>query len=389
MQCTFFSDVHWKQLYPFAFPYQKGKLRWGAFTLEQYWHFAVIDLTSKNKHVSRSNVQTCLTQGSLNDRWIPNEAAIVALTKLKPGQTLISDDVVLYTPSAANDQLEQLHFNDAFLVNHPTDFFTHCGLAMESQSRLIQKQWETKTWDAASEKSNTTIIGDPDLVFMAPGSSVRASTMNTEHGPIFIGPNAEIQEGSNIRGPFLLDEESIVKMGTRIYGPTLIGPHCRIAGEISNSVFLGFSNKGHDGFLGNSVIGQWCNLGADTNTSNLKNNYSPVRLWDTRSASMKTTELQFCGLIMGDHSKCGINTMFNTGTLIGSGCMLVGGSFMPKHVLPFSWGGDGKWTEHRFDQFVATAKTVMERRQQQWDPEEEQKWKREFTTAHAMRIEQT
>jgi UDP-N-acetylglucosamine diphosphorylase/glucosamine-1-phosphate N-acetyltransferase len=174
-------------------------------------------------------------------------------------------------------------------------------------------------------------------------------------------------------------------MGSRIYGPTVIGPHCRVGGEVSNSVFLGFSNKGHDGFLGNSVIGHWCNLGADTNTSNLKNNYSSVRLWDSASAELKATDLQFCGLIMGDHCKCAINTMFDTGTYIGSASMLTGSSFIPKHVPPFSWGGDGKWTEHRFEQFVATAKVVMERRQHLWNEDDETKWREELESSRAMR----
>jgi UDP-N-acetylglucosamine diphosphorylase/glucosamine-1-phosphate N-acetyltransferase len=344
-----------------------------------------LDLTLNNEHHAAENVQKKINNGRINDRWVPDHDALLALQDLKPTQSLYSGDIILFEGPDESEKKEKIQINSALLIAHPTDFFMHCGQAITDQSKWVQQHWQTKRWTELSLDPQTIIIGDPSLVHVAPGARVRASTLNTEQGPIFIGPKAEVQEGSNIRGPFILNEGSIVKMGSRIYGPTVIGPHCRVGGEVSNSVFLGFSNKGHDGFLGNSVIGHWCNLGADTNTSNLKNNYSSVRLWDSASAELKATDLQFCGLIMGDHCKCAINTMFDTGTYIGSASMLTGSSFIPKHVPPFSWGGDGKWTEHRFEQFVATAKVVMERRQHLWNEDDETKWREELESSRAMR----
>ena len=307
MQCTFFSDKHWNQLYPFTFPHQKGHLRWGAFTLEQLWKEIAIDVSSSQQHMNAQNVQQLMARGTVNDRWVPDLFAWAALSSLKSGQSLTSGEVVLFKPSEPDTRLDSLEYSEAHLIAHPTDFFIHCGKTLKSQTSWIQTHWKAEPWNAALHGTHTRVIGDASQVFMAPGARVIASTLNTEDGPIFIGPNAEIQEGSHIRGPFLLDEKSVVKMGSRVYGPTSIGPHCRVGGEVSNSVLLGYSNKGHDGFLGNSVIGNWCNLGADSNTSNLKNNYSDVRLWDAPSSSMQPTGLKFCGLIMGDHSKCAIN----------------------------------------------------------------------------------
>ena len=383
MQCKFFSDPHWNTLYPLTFPHQNGQLRWGAHTLNELWSAVVSDLTLQNEHFNVSNVHSCLQQGFLNDRWIPDAPSVLALQNLKPGQSLYQKSILLF--KSANETGDKIQVEHACLIQHPTDFFLQCAQAIEQQAPWIVARWNAKRWNELPQDSQTVIIGDASLIYVAPGARVIASTLNTEQGPIFIGPHAEIQEGSNIRGPLILDEGSIVKMGSRIYGPTVIGPQCRIGGEVSNSVFLGFSNKSHDGFLGNSLIGQWCNLGADTNTSNLKNNYSPVRLWDAPSAGLKATDLQFCGVIMGDHCKCGINTMFDTGTIIGSASVLMGGGFFPKHIPPFSWGGDAKWTEHHFDKFVATARTVMNRRQRDWNQQDEKKWQEELESSRMMR----
>ena len=177
----------------------------------------------------------------------------------------------------------------------------------------------------------------------------------------YIGKNAEIMEGSVIRGPFALCEEAQVKLATKVYGATTVGPHCRIGGEVNNSVLFGYSNKGHDGFLGNSVLGEWCNIGADSNNSNLKNNYEEVRLWSYETEGFARTGLQFCGLMMGDHSKCGINTMFNTGTVVGVGANIFGGGFPPTHIASFSWGGAEGMEEYKFDKMVETANRVYAR----------------------------
>ena len=251
---------------------------------------------------------------------------------------------------------------NADLLQSPQELFSRCGEWIPTQAHHVKSMWGANDATNIELPNHVQVIGPLENLIMAEGVKVNACTINTEAGHVLLGPESEIQEGSNIRGPLFLGANSIIKMGSRVYGPTTIGAQCRIGGEVSNSTFLGFSNKGHDGFLGNSVIGHWCNLGADTNTSNLKSNYSSVRLWSEKEQMYVDSGLQFCGLIMGDHSKSGINTMFNTGTIVGAGCNIFGSGFQPKHIPSFSWGGGQKWQLHDFDKFIQTAHAVMERR---------------------------
>jgi UDP-N-acetylglucosamine diphosphorylase/glucosamine-1-phosphate N-acetyltransferase len=195
--------------------------------------------------------------------------------------------------------------------------------------------------------------------------------LNASGGFIYIGKNAEVMEGAMIRGPFSLGEHAQIKMGAKIYGATTIGPHCRIGGEVSNSVIFGCSNKAHDGFLGNAVIGEWCNLGADSNNSNLKNNYSQVKMWNYSDESFVNTGLTFCGLMMGDHSKCSINTMFNTGTVVGVSANIFGTGFPPKFVPSFSWGGSDGFKTYRLEEAIEVASRVYERRGKKLDATEQ------------------
>ncbi|NBQ48824.1 MAG: glucose-1-phosphate thymidylyltransferase, partial [Sphingobacteriia bacterium] len=180
--------------------------------------------------------------------------------------------------------------------------------------------------------------------------------------PVYIGKEAEIMEGALVRGPFALCEHSTLKLGAKVYGASTVGPHSKVGGELSNSVIFGYSNKAHDGFLGNSVLGEWCNLGADTNNSNLKNNYGPVKLYNYATGKSLNTGLQFCGLMMGDHSKAGINTMFNTGTVVGVGCNIYGGGFPATHIPNFSWGGAEGFEAYQLDKLAETATKMYERR---------------------------
>jgi UDP-N-acetylglucosamine diphosphorylase/glucosamine-1-phosphate N-acetyltransferase len=205
-------------------------------------------------------------------------------------------------------------------------------------------------------------LGDPSLLFLEPGAKAQASIFNTQTGPIYLGKDSEVMEGCLVRGGLALCEGAGLKMGAKIYGPTTIGPHAKVGGEVNNSVILGYSNKGHEGFLGNSVLGEWCNLGADTNNSNLKNTYDAVDIWDYAQGRYRSTGLQFCGLFMGDHAKTGINTMLNTGTVVGVAANVFGGGFPPKFIPDFSWGGAEGLTTHRLDKALQTAKAVMARR---------------------------
>jgi UDP-N-acetylglucosamine diphosphorylase/glucosamine-1-phosphate N-acetyltransferase len=206
------------------------------------------------------------------------------------------------------------------------------------------------------------VIGDPNLIFLESGARAECSVFNTKSGPIYLGKDSEVMEGCLLRGSLAVCEEATLKMGAKIYGATTIGPYCKAGGEIGNSVLLGYSNKGHDGYLGNSVLGEWCNLGADTNTSNLKNNYEPVKLWSYDEQKFVKTGLQFLGLIMGDHSKAGINTMFNTGTVVGVSANVYGGGY-PRNFIPsFSWGGTAGFETYRFEKAYDTAQRVTDRR---------------------------
>ena len=232
----------------------------------------------------------------------------------------------------------------------------------------IEQDFELLTKDKTSAPIGPTnkVLGEN--IFIEEGAKIECACINTITGPVYIGKDTEIMEGCLIRGPFALCDNATLKMGAKIYGPTTIGPHSKAGGEINNSVILGYSNKGHDGFLGNSVIGEWCNLGADTNNSNLKNNYTEVKLWNYQSERFQPTGLQFCGLIMGDHSKCGINTMFNTGTVVGVGSNIFGAGFQRNFIPSFSWGNSK--TNFTLDKALEVATNVLARRKQELTAED-------------------
>lgn len=214
----------------------------------------------------------------------------------------------------------------------------------------------------SADIDGSNFVKAQENIFIEEGAVVENCSLNASSGPIYIGRNSSIMEGSLIRGPFVICEGAIIKMGAKIYGPTTVGPYCKVGGEVNNSVFFQNSNKGHDGFLGNSVLGEWCNIGADSNNSNLKNNYAEVRLWNYHTENFAKTGLQFCGLIMGDHSKCGINTMFNTGTVVGVSANIFGSGF-PRNFIPgFSWGGSAGTTTYKLEKALETMELVMKRR---------------------------
>lgn len=241
-------------------------------------------------------------------------------------------------------------------VLYPWHIFSINGLEINADFELMTKGRVSQPLSATN-----TVIGHGDI-FIEKGAKVEASILNTTGGPIYLGKDSEIMEGCIIRGPFALCEHAQVKMGAKIYGPTTVGPECRVGGEVNNSVLQAYSNKGHDGFLGNSVLGEWCNLGADTNNSNLKNNYDEVKVWSYVKEGFVRTGLQFCGLIMADHSKSGINTMFNTGTVVGVSANVFGSGF-PRNFIPsFSWGGAAGLSTYDLDKALATAERVMARR---------------------------
>ncbi|MDA0912430.1 MAG: glucose-1-phosphate thymidylyltransferase [Bacteroidetes bacterium] len=383
LQIPFFSDSKWSALYPLGENYRLGHLPIGAMRLSELWASTALAFITTLEQNQRAKVHFVLENTEINDRWIPSLKAIELLTSVEEGQNIISGSSTLlrwkHSKSTASPVVFEADENAC--IQHVTDLFRYLETWLRQQKNLIIDQWRLQAINAASIPDHVTVIGKTEDIWIHPDATLTHCSLNASSGPIFIGPGAEIQEGSHIRGPFALARNSVIKMGSRIYGPTMIGEECRIGGELSHCNFLGYSNKGHDGFLGQSVIGQWCNLGAATNSSNLKSNYSPVRLWSAESNEFVTTDLQFCGLIMGDHSKCGINTMFNTGTIVGIGCNIFGGGFQPKHIPSFSWGGGSQWELHDFDRFLETAKQVLSRRSMTFTEEMRQSLRAEFDHA--------
>ena len=283
---------------------------------------------------------------------------------LEPGQALFYEDEPLAFYAKEGEEVDfdateviQYSYDDVIRIANTWDIFKYNGEAIARDFA-----WLTKDKVSAPIEAGVHVIGDKDQVFIEPGAKVYLASLNTTAGPIYIGKDAEVMEACAIRGPFALCEQATLKMGAKIYGGTTVGPHCKVGGEVNNSVLFAYSNKGHDGFLGNSVLGEWCNMGADSNNSNLKNNYAPVRLWDYSTEGFAKTGLQFCGLMMGDHSKCGINTMFNTGTVVGVSANIYGGGFPRNFVPSYSWGGASGMVTYKTIKAFETAKAMMGRR---------------------------
>jgi len=299
-----------------------------------------------------------------------------AIKKLQPEEALIQDDVLIAfrtgQPLVQGKELETAQ-QMAKTISY-TSFFRKLEQVWDifaANDQSIRDDFALITAGRQSQELPAHVTAlNPGQIFIEPGAKVYPCILNAGSGPIYIGKDAEIMDGVIIRGSFALGEHAVLKMGAKVYGATTIGPGCKAGGEISNAVFFANSNKGHDGFLGNAVIGEWCNLGADTNCSNLKNNYDEVKIWDEYEHRSVKTGLQFCGLLMGDHSKCGINTMFNTGTVAGVSCNIYGGGFPEKFIPSFSWGGSEGMTTYTLDKALDTANRMMIRRNRQLSADE-------------------
>ncbi len=304
---------------------------------------------------------------------IPNNDLVSEILSLRTDELLIKDGKVLAYRLSENQQfkdgtteLTQIESYSNFVqIKNTWDIFHLNPDEIISDFKIL-----TKGKKSNEIPSTVSVIGDRNLIFIEEGAQLTYAYLNTTNGPVYIGKNSQIMEGSKIRGPFALCHNSAVKMDAKIYDGTTIGPYCKAGGEISNSVIFGYSNKGHDGFLGNSVIGEWCNLGADTNTSNLKNTYDIVKLWSIKEKTFVNTGLQFCGLIMGDHSKSGINTMFNTGTVVGVSSNIFGAGFQRNYIPSFKWGGVSGFKDYNYKKAIEVATAVMKRRDIQFDKTE-------------------
>lgn len=299
----------------------------------------------------------------INGSICPDEALLQAVAHLKDGEALTKGDLLIAYCASNPISLDQvlttlkpIPFTGDFAhLVYPEQIFGLNPTEIRKDFTLL-----TAGRTSASLDSTNTILGDH--IFVEEGVKASCSIFNTTYGPIYLGKNAEVWEGSAIRGSFALCDNSSVKMGAKIYSGTTIGPNCRVGGEINNAVIWGNSAKGHEGYLGNSVMGEWCNIGADSNNSNLKNNYANVKLYDYEHQNMRDTGLQFCGLIMADHAKCGINTMFNTGSVVGVSANVFGAGFPPNHIPDFSWGGAQGFESYRLEKMLVTTEKVLARK---------------------------
>lgn len=369
MNYTLFDGQFHQKLKPLTFTKPVSSLRVGFYTIKEKWESFLneeVGIRTKDYLGLKFNSITLETPCGICAALLPNEELVEAILDLDDKTIMVHDDKVLAIKplpdesnnleKSLNDYNKVTYLGEYDLLDRPMDIFSLNDKEINNDlKRLANDNLKRTTFSL-----HNTIIGDQ--VYIEDGAKVQGSFLNSEDGPIYIANGAEIMEGSMIRGPFVMHEGSVLKLGTKVYGATTLGPYCKVGGEVNNVVFQGYANKAHDGFLGNSVIGEWCNLGADTNSSNLKNNYGVVKSWDYFSNSYKSTGTQYCGLIMGDHSKSGINTMFNTGSVVGVFANIYDAGFPPKFIPSFSWGGKSGFVKNEFKKAIEVAKTVMGRR---------------------------
>ena len=366
MNYILFDGPSRNNLLPFTFTRPVADIRIGILTIREKWE-KVLDTTTTTvteDYLSDKYPMVELDENiMINASFLPNKELVEMLKNLKENQAIFKDeDVIAFFTKETQKEVDLSAYdaiefnNDILKIEHTWDIFLKNGEALQEDFNLLTKGRQSQPIPKSVHCTNAKNI------FIEEGAIIEASILNASKGPIYIGKNTEIMEACAIRGPFALCEKATVKMGAKIYGPTTIGPYSTVGGEVNNSVIFGYSNKGHDGYLGNSVLGEWCNLGADTNNSNLKNNYAEVKLWDYNTEGFAKTGLQFCGLMMGDHSKCGINTMFNTGTVVGVSTNIFGSGFPRNFVPSFSWGGHKGFTTYLTKKAFEVAKVVMSRR---------------------------
>ena len=361
----FDSDVR-NSLLPFTYTRPVAEIRIGILTIREKWEFFLgfTTTTITEEYLEAKYPMVELNKNILiNASFLPTKNLVNQVKKLSKNQAIFQGEqvVAFFTSDTQEnvdfDSYEQLEFQeDLIQIKHTSDIFSLNDKAIQADFDLLT---QGRTSQPIPDGVHTI---QKQNIFIEQGATVSYSSLNASKGPIYIGKDSEIMEGCLVRGPFALGENSILKMGTKVYGATTVGPFCKVGGEINNSVLFGYSSKGHEGFLGNSVLGEWCNIGADSNSSNLKNNYAEVKLWNYQEERFTKTGLQFCGLMMGDHSKCGINTMFNTGTVVGVSANIFGSGF-PRNFIPsFSWGGAAGFTTYQMKKVIEVAKVVMKRR---------------------------
>lgn len=379
---------HREALLPFTFTRPVGEIRIGILTLREKWAKALntsLSYKTADYLSEKFPLKTAAENIVINASYLPEEDLLKRITRLAPGEVLVDNEEWIAYATRTPEQPFMLcdyksipYQPQGFTVKHPWDIFTNNGAALEADFEVLT------AGRTGQPLSHTNRAVQPERIFIEAGAKVEFSILNASTGPIYIGWGAEVMEGCTIRGGLALGHNAVLKMGAKIYGPTTVGPYCKVGGEVNNAVLLGYSNKAHDGFLGHSVVGEWCNLGANTNTSNLKNTYAPVRLWSYTTGGFEHTGLQFCGLLMGDHSKCGINTMLNTGTVVGVNANIFGSGYPSTFIPSFSWGTSG-FTPYRLPKAFEAAAAMMARRGVAFDAREQQILEHVFTLTQKWR----
>lgn len=358
-------------LLPFTFTRPVAAIRCGILTIAEKWERMLgKEVSFKTRDYLQAKFPMKKEEANImiNGSVMPDEVLVDEVRSLKPGEALYVEDMLVASHVNGTDE----HGAGTrigsravpFSISHTYDIFSHNGRAIEADFRLLTAGRTSQPIPVSNQVVN------PERIFIEEGARVEFSILNASAGSIYIGKDAEIMEGCKVRGPFALGDHAGLKMDAKIYGPTTVGPHCKVGGEVNNVVFFSYSNKGHDGFMGNSVVGEWCNIGADTNNSNLKNTYEEVKLWNYRTERFEKTGLTFCGLMMGDHSKCGINTMFNTGTVVGVAANIFGSGFPRNFVPSFAWGGAQGFETFILGKAYKTAEAMCARRGVNFDDTE-------------------
>jgi UDP-N-acetylglucosamine diphosphorylase/glucosamine-1-phosphate N-acetyltransferase len=374
MTIILFDDESRESLFPLTFTRPVADLRLGILKISEKWqHYFNAPVSYKTAEYLQIKFPFQISNFNLfiNGSILPNDDLAEKIDFLLEGEVLIKDHTViaykLNSGSAVSFkiedivQLKQLNYNGDFIkINYPEDIFKLNDAALRADFKML-----TKGRTSANLSSTNVVLGED--IFVEEGVEAECCSFNTKNGPIYLGENSQVWEGTHVRGALALCNDSQIKMSAKIYGATTIGPFSRVGGEINNAVFWGYSSKGHDGYIGNAVVGEWCNFGADSNNSNLKNNYAEVKLWDYNSERFRRTGMQFCGLIMADHAKCAINTMFNTGTVAGVSANIFGAGF-PRNFIPdFAWGGPQGFEVYSLNKMFNTAEEVYKRRNRLFD----------------------
>ena len=372
----FDNDVR-DRLLPLTFTRPVGEIRMGILTIKEKWERwlnGTVSYITQDYLSKKYPIQITSENYVINGSLLPTEQLCRLISQLENNEALLHEGELFATKLdekqfenlMKDKEIEELigfdiEDTDFKKINYLWDIYKMNHQAIRDDFKLITKDRESEPISATNQ-----VLGREN-VFVEPGAKIECAILNATTGPIYIGKDAEVMEGAIVRGPLALCEGSKIKLGAKFYGGNTIGPHSKVGGEVNNAVILGYTNKSHDGYLGNSVIGEWCNIGADSNISNLKNNYSEVRLWSYLTESFESTGQQFCGLIMGDHSKCAINSMFNSGTVIGVSTNVFGAGF-PRNFIPsFAWGGTSGFKTYDFEKAMETAALVMERRNKELD----------------------